>query len=87
MTIRRHVPSKAPAHRNPELKQGQTYRITGARSGSYQDYIGRYFVAAYCAGCQYLVYLHDNEDHGGYDSVNVVNSHGIEFVQVNVAEA
>lgn len=87
MTIKLRPEAPRPKHRNPELKQGQTYRLIGAGSGSYQEYIGRYFMAAMCAGCNYLVYLVDSKEGGGYDSANVINSHHLEFVQVDLTEA
>jgi len=86
MTIRRNQPVPKPRHVNPELRQGQTYRIIGAGTTSYQDHIGRYFTAAMCAGCTYLVYMIDTEEHGGYDAVNVINTHKLEFVTVNLQE-
>lgn len=87
MTIKLRPEAPRPKHRNPELKQGQTYRLVGAGSGAYQDYIGRYFTAAFCAGCTYLVYMLDSAESGGYDNANVVNNHGLEFVQVDLTEA
>ncbi|UNA01134.1 hypothetical protein Loshitsa2_00006 [Erwinia phage Loshitsa2] len=87
MTIKLRAAAPKPKHNNPDLKQGQTYRIIGSQSPSYTDYIGRYFVAAMCGGYSHLVYLHDTTDFGGYDGVNVVRTHGLEFVQVDLTEA
>lgn len=87
MTIKLRAAAPKPKHNNPELKQGQTYRIIDSLSPSYTEYIGRYFTAARCAGCTYLVYMLDGENLGGYDNVNVVNNHGLKFVQVDLTEA
>lgn len=86
MTIKRRPLAPKPPHLNPELKQGQTYRIIGARSVTYQEYVDRYFTAACISGRTYLIYMEDSADSGGYDAGGVISSHGIEFVVANLQE-
>lgn len=86
MTVKVQAIAPMPPHVNPQLRQGQTYRIIGARTGAYQDHIGRYFLAAFCAGRQHIVYMDDTHNTGGYDTVEVLSTHGIEFVVVNLQE-
>ncbi|AZF94500.1 hypothetical protein [Pectobacterium phage Ekidair] len=87
MTIKLCPTASKPKHKNPDLLHGQTYRIIGAGSPSYQEYVDRYFVRAYCGDRAYLVYLTDTLYGGGYDRECVIEAHGLEFVQVDLVEA
>lgn len=87
MTIKLRPTASKPKHENPAVLQGQTYRIIGARSPSYREYVNRYFVSTYCGGRAYLVYLTDTVYGGGYDRERVIELRGLEFVQVDLVEA